>query len=448
MRFGEFLEGKVEHASVKVAEDVVAPVKKPAASYSVEQLMFAMFDESFREYGQYYIPLFSHVIKKIFGDIQGYGWHLTGRENLERLKSIQGTNKSISTLHRKDIANVMERGVASQADIAVLVRGNVLLKYDINAWTVVDENGNRWVPVVSMKTGKAIGRDIEALQVAYVRKLNLLAHDLDLGSWSDVHEKYDRLDEGSKKKLLANFVKSMEAFVLENSESIKENIWSAIDVSEKAMDEVETGFNEIVISDFEIVKVVPIETFKENRSVSDMMNEMPAWNDGDKNISKYMGDRTREWTMERYKGYEILEEFPIGDLSAIVFRNREQNMLNVHVMDTNDKEVGAFNWYKEGRKPWATTSAAVAVAHQGKGMAYIVYTHMIDKYMHTLMSDQTLTGEKDGKGSFDLWVKLGKKYPFKYVYNSSSRRYRQVQEFTRDMMDDEVERFVISQYEI
>ncbi len=275
-----------------VAESVE---RKPAASYSTETLMFAMFDESFKNYGQYYIPLLSKVIKKIFGDIQGYGWHLTSTANVERLKGIQGTNKSISTMHKKDIApSVSGGGVASGAEVAVLVRGNVLLKYDINAWTVVDEAGNRWIPIVSHKTGKAIGGDIEALKHAYAMKLQELARELNLPDWQSVHQKYGQLGEDSKKKLLARFVAAMEEFILENAEFIKENIYAAIDVSEKAMDEVESGFNEIVISDFQIVKVVPVTAFTESRKFSDLMKEMPAWKDGDKNISKYMGDKTRQ----------------------------------------------------------------------------------------------------------------------------------------------------------
>lgn len=181
---------------------------------------------------------------------------------------------------------------------------------------------------------------------------------------------------------------------------------------------------------------------------SDMMNEMPAWKDGDKKISDYMGERTRKYVddMHLSRRGEILEEFKVNGLPAVIYRNHEQNKLHVHIF-VNDKEVAGFHWWKEGKKPWATSSASVATEYQGKGIAYTVYTYMIDKYMHTLMSDETLTGET-GKGSFDIWVKLGKKYPFKYIYNTSSRRYRQVQEFTRDMMDDEVKRFVVSEYKI
>jgi len=438
-----------EGVTENVTEDVVELPKKPAASYSVEQLMFAMFDESFREYGQYYIPLLSRVIKKIFGDIQGYGWHLTSRANLERLKAIQGTNKSISTLHKKDIAGVVKRsGIAFSADIAVLVKGNVLLNYDINAWTVVDENGNRWVPVVSNKTGKSINTDIESIKQAYIGKLQELAAELRVGSWKEVHDKYGSMSDEQKKKLLSRFVGSMEAFVVENADSIMDNIYGAIDVSGKAMDEVETDFNEIAISNFEIVKVVPIETFKELRKFSDLMVEMPAWKDGDKVISKYMGDKDVQTIDDWYAGKaNVIDEFDVYDLHAKVFQTKQLNGYNVHLFDDEGRERAAFYWYKEGRNPWATTSAAVEESYQGKGIAFAVYTYMIEKYMHTLMSDETLTGET-GKGSFDLWVKLGKRYPYKYIYNTSSRRYRKVEGFTRDMMEDEVERFIVSEVEL
>lgn len=697
-----------------VSEDVVGRGSKPAASYSVETLMFAMFDESFREYGQYYIPLLSHVIKKIFGDIVGYGWHLTSKANVEKLKSIQGTNKAISTLHKKDIPKVVSGGgVASGAEVAVLVKGNVLLKYDINAWTVVDEHGNRWVPVVSNKTGKAIGQDVEGLKVAYVNKLQELAGDLGLTDWSEVHAKWGKLSGESRQKLLTRFVKAMEEFVLEHAETIKGGIYDAIDVSEKAMDEVETGFNEIVISDFEIVKVVPVEVFREGRKLSslmhtdepiverksldekrkhimewagealeglrsgnfiacdrlkmpfgtffgakvvgkyahglqniyyfgmvdnpeqhgsatgradledrkgtvwvksygvydalegslrgidgfqahiskvegfdagsvifafsegekkvlyhelshvydlmvrgtrgvsgtdyrwstrpeeieaelnalynamladdtltlkdfeenltpdhygigsadgrydtmvgplygwaerhpekvkirhkkilrrwiemrqmvmdklaskkvesrkkfsDLMNEMPAWSDQDKAIASGIGKTHRMDIDARYKKkWKKIEDWRDGDYQYRVYASDSGKSLNLHVI-YEYHEIAVFNWYKETRF-WQTISAAVNINHQGKGIALKAYTHMIDKYMHTLSSDNTLTGET-GKGSFDLWAKLGKIYPYKYIYNENNDKLTPVDGFNRDMMNYDNEHFVVSQYEI
>jgi GNAT superfamily N-acetyltransferase len=431
-----------------VTEDVVGVPKKPAASYSVEQLMFAMFDESFRDYGQYYIPLLSRVIKKIFGDIQGYGWHLTSRENLERLKAIQGTNKSISTLHKKDIAGVVEKGgVASGAEIAVLVKGNVLLKYDINAWTVVDGDGNRWVPVVSNKTGKSISADIESIKKAYVQKLQELAAELRVVSWKEVHDRYGSLSDEQKKKLLSRFIGSMEAFVVENADSIKDNIYGAIDVSEKAMDEVETGFNEIVISDFEIVKVVPIETFKESRKFSDLMVEMPAWNDASKSLSDEIGDATLKDVLDTktHGGFSTVDQFEFGEYICWVMKRHREKAICC-VVGHGNKHIGEFDWYLNPFG-WTTESAVVHPEYQGRGIAFYVYKYVIENHMKTLYSDNHLTGEV-GKGSFDVWAKLGRTFPYKYVYDSIEDIAEEVDGFTRDMMGDSDKLFVVSTEDI
>jgi hypothetical protein len=240
--------------------------KNPAASYTTSHLMFAMFDEHFKQYGQYYIPLLSNVIEKIFGDIQGYGWHLMNSENLERLKNIEGTSKAISALTKDDIANVMEQGITGPVDVAVLVKGNVLLKYNVNAWTVVDENGNRWVPVVSHKTGKSISEDIELIKRKYVITLEKLASEVNFNSWQEVYDSYKNFSDNDKIKLLKLFVNAMSQFVIDNKEIIKDNLYDAIDVSEEAMTEVEQGFSEIVISDFKIISVVPITNFNSSRN--------------------------------------------------------------------------------------------------------------------------------------------------------------------------------------
>jgi GNAT superfamily N-acetyltransferase len=179
------------------------------------------------------------------------------------------------------------------------------------------------------------------------------------------------------------------------------------------------------------------------------LTEMPAWNDGDKNIGNYMGKRHRMDVDSQYeKRGKKLEDFRMDNYQIRVYTNKLENELNYYAF-YDYHEVAAFNWIKDG-KFWKTISAAVAPEHQGKGLAFKAYTHMIDKYMHVLSSDATLTGETGGKGSFDLWVKLGKTYPFKYIYNRepSSRKLTKVDGFTRDMMEYDFERFIVSQYDL
>jgi hypothetical protein len=182
-----------------------------------------------------------------------------------------------------------------------------------------------------------------------------------------------------------------------------------------------------------------------NESVE--LSEMPAWKDSDKDISAHMGTRDIQYVGDIHRRSSVIDEFDVSGLHAKVFQSRELNKYDVHLFDDTGKEKASFHWYKDGKKPWATTSAAVSSEYQGKGIAFTVYTYMIEKYMHTLMSDATLTGET-GKGSFDLWMKLGKKYPYKYIYNTSNYRRTQVSDFTRDMMGNEKNRFVVSEVEL
>lgn len=184
----------------------------------------------------------------------------------------------------------------------------------------------------------------------------------------------------------------------------------------------------------------------ESRKFSDLMNEMPAWSDQDKAIASGIGKTHRMDIDARYKKkWKKIEDWRDGDYQYRVYASDSGKSLNLHVM-YEYHEIAVFNWYREKRF-WQTISAAVNINHQGKGIGLKVYTHMIDKYMHTLSSDNTLTGET-GKGSFDLWVKLGKIYLYKYIYNENNNKLTPVDGFTRDMMQYDNEHFVVSTEDI
>jgi GNAT superfamily N-acetyltransferase len=241
----------------------------------------------------------------------------------------------------------------------------------------------------------------------------------------------------------------MEDFVLENAEFIKENIYAAIDVSEKAMDEVESGFNEIVISDFEIVKVVPVTTFTESRKFSDLMNEMPAWNDASKSLSDDISGVEPVMNVIDSKergGFRTVDQFEIGEYVVWVMSRSREKALCCVVGYKGKVHVGEFDWYLNPFG-WTTESAVVHPSHQGRGIAFGVYKYMIERHMTTLYSDNHLTGE-EGKGSFDIWAKLGRTFPYKYVYDGIEDIAEEVDGFTRDMMGDSDKLFVVSTEDI
>jgi hypothetical protein len=179
------------------------------------------------------------------------------------------------------------------------------------------------------------------------------------------------------------------------------------------------------------------------------MTEMPAWNDANKSVADdlfYYGDERRQVIGGRLKSkFESIDIFKVGDFNCYSWKN-SYGQCSVDVFDSDDNKVGEFTWANDGGM-WTTESVAVSHDNQGKGIGFGVYKYMIQNVFKTLYSDYSLTGEV-GKGSFDLWVKLGKVFPHKYIYNGEEDIAEEVDGFTRDMMGDDNIRFVVSMEDI
>jgi len=172
------------------------------------------------------------------------------------------------------------------------------------------------------------------------------------------------------------------------------------------------------------------------------LTEMPAWNDGNKDIANYVVKQNKREVLSTLsrRGMSLVDEFNISGYKAETWSRRDR--LHIHLYSTEGTHVGEFIWYNEDGQ-WKTESVALAPEAQGKGIAIKLYIYAIEEFMKTLYSDTSLTGET-GKGSFDVWVKLGKYFQFKYVYNEEENMLEAVDEFTREMMGDENHRFVVS----
>lgn len=195
---------------------------------------------------------------------------------------------------------------------------------------------------------------------------------------------------------------------------------------------------------FESYQKMIIDLQKKSNNV---INEMPAWNDAHKVISKDIGMSLKKLGLVRKEMQFIAtDKFSVGNLKAIIWNRRssENSTIIVDVVD-DVKQIGEFIWYKEDGK-WMTESAGVMEEYQGKGISFNVYVHMIENHMKALYSDTSLTGE-EGKGSFDLWVKLGRHFPYRYIYSINDDMIEEVNEFNRDMMNDDNTRFVVADEE-
>jgi GNAT superfamily N-acetyltransferase len=187
----------------------------------------------------------------------------------------------------------------------------------------------------------------------------------------------------------------------------------------------------------------------ESRKFSDLMNEMPAWNDASKSLSDDISGVEPVMNVIDSKergGFRTVDQFEIGEYVVWVMSRSREKALCCVVGYKGKVHVGEFDWYLNPFG-WTTESAVVHPSHQGKGIAFGVYKYMIERHMTTLYSDNHLTGE-EGKGSFDIWAKLGRTFPHKYVYDSIDDIAEEVDGFTRDMMGDSDKLFIVSTEDI
>ena len=178
------------------------------------------------------------------------------------------------------------------------------------------------------------------------------------------------------------------------------------------------------------------------------LKEMPEWMDSHKNLGNELGENIETVNKNRKMSqFEDVENLKHKGMDFVIRQRRDTYM--VDVFDGNrDLHVGEFIWFYERELGGFTTeSAAVSPEYQGYGIASFAYIHTIEEYMRTLYSDDSLTGQT-GKGSFDLWVRLSKHFPNKYLYNDEESSLKAVDTFTRDMMGSEHTRFVVSTEEL
>jgi hypothetical protein len=223
------------------------------------------------------------------------------------------------------------------------------------------------------------------------------------------------------------------------------DIGAFLDFARKNEGKVKIDYNKIVrrLIDLRNQVLLKIKDYSKTSNSDEQLKETPVWDDTNKDISKSMGMRSISKVFQIMNNSQLIKEFEFNGYKFLVFTNKAKGSLNIFIL-LDDIEIGEFSWYLTDNM-WQTVSASVADKHQGKGLAYKAYTFAIDNYLNTLMSDYSLTGETGGKGSFDLWVKLGKTYQFKYLHDiRKPKNFQPVKEFTRDMMGDQNIRFVVS----
>lgn len=159
-------------------------------------------------------PLSEEIIKAVFNkvpEVQAY--HATTKSGLDKLKKIEGSNKSISAF-TKMAPRTLKSGVETSGGIIVQVKGNLLAKGNYDIFTGVDLDGMRWI---SAENSPRMKKFLESVKLkTYKDYTGNSADDLidfmDLANSRDVDKViklfYNNIKELSKKnkKLIYDFL--------------------------------------------------------------------------------------------------------------------------------------------------------------------------------------------------------------------------------------------------
>lgn len=180
----------------------------------------------------------------------------------------------------------------------------------------------------------------------------------------------------------------------------------------------------------------------------DGLEESPVWDDSNKEMSI----KTKEHTTNNFryqlclKRGKVIGSMNIGNYLIKGFIDPEWSDIYVFSIE-GINIVGELDGSIEelsGKKCPKVSSIFVYDEHQRNGLALGMYKLIID-YFGLIISDNSLTGEDMKGGSFDVWKKLGEIYPYKYIATTGNGIVlKAVKEFTRSMMTDSMERFIVS----
>lgn len=188
-----------------------------------------------------------------------------------------------------------------------------------------------------------------------------------------------------------------------------------------------------------------LEVFIERIQSSKKLEEMPVFQDDNLDFGDELeGYEKDDIIGKRKSAKKSLEEiFSFGEFEIYIWWQNKNKSYYIDVFHEDDY-VAEFIFYQNETAGWMQSETASVVEEwRGKGIAFKVYTYMIENYFKALMSGGELTGELS-KGSFHLWQKLGNLYPHKYIYDDDYETLKRVEEFTKNQMGNESSYFVVS----
>ena len=165
---------------------------------------------------------------------------------------------------------------------------------------------------------------------------------------------------------------------------------------------------------------------------------MPKWCDANKCIGNNKRNLSSRYSFD---SLEVVKEFTWRGLIGWIHESKKE--VAVSMFDPEQGGRVAVLYFNKKNGGLEGSFAAIHRKYHGRGIGKRIYKKLLKMYGKITSSD-TLTGET-GYGSFNLYQSLSKLKGIKsYLYDTKSKEYREVPQFTRDMMKYYKTRLVLS----
>ena len=231
-----------------------------------------------------YIPMSGAMFKRIFPkQVRVRTFHVTSPEGFENLYDIQNSSKSVSTFAYMSSRNISQ-GIAEGSGVVAELDGNALISSSEDLFSVPIVDGRRLISYGWLrgpwKTNdlKKMDKDMAILLKALIRKYaperakkRTSPYFTDFEVWKSVHASYMHYKNDSDKKvqreagkrmqkIIKDYLDGVERVLKKNAEQVQEILTRYL-----KRRETDNNWDEIVVDDFNIVKVFIISDHEETK---------------------------------------------------------------------------------------------------------------------------------------------------------------------------------------
>ena len=270
------------------------------------------------------VPLSLPIVKQLVETRRTTAMHITDVDNLPKLVSLEGKNKSISAFNRTanmDIGPATGNGMWTKGGILVLLSGIVLAESVHDLWSKPDEGGRRWV-----NPGNAFYKEFseENQIIDFAPQLKPLKEKWEkfTSSYNLIHQNQPDLTKEEKHYFIKTYIDTAYKLMLKNKKSFQDKYINSNYLSSRA------NWNELVISKIKVEKIAVIQDHTTIVGASQLK-------DYPKDVQKKYQEWDSEWGKRYADAYLDRQDNP-NNKSKEVIASIQKKYQNVEVIKTKD----------------------------------------------------------------------------------------------------------------